>query len=784
MVKLKNLQNSYRNLVVKKPWMLLFVSIIFTIFCGLGLKGLSQNPDNRIFFSKGDPNLIALETLEKTYTKNDNIFILVAPKEDDVFSPSNLAIIRDLTKKLWQTPASSRVDSITNFQWTRAEGDNIIISDLVTDKKITKNISEIARQVALNEPMLVNLLVSPDGKFTAINVTIIKPDDPVASGNVVKEVMGFIRPIQADLKKKYPKVDFYVSGGVPLTMAFTEVSLSDMGLLTPLMLLVIFLVAGISLRSLIGAILTAIIVMFSIIGMMGVAGWFKFILNAATFNSFLMLSALTIAHCVHIMSTQKIQMRLGKDRKDAVDESLRVNLQPVFMTAITTAIGFLTMHFSEAPPFRQLGYMMSFGNLVLFFHAVVTLPALLVIIPTTLKATGYSRAENFMSNLSEFVVKNRKPLLISNGFLIIVVSLGITQIKLDDTWTKYFDERFEIRTHSDYFEKNLTGLNAIEYSIPSGEPDGINSPEYWEKLDKLADRIRKEPNVNHVTTVSDTIKRLNKAMNADEEKFYAIPENRELAAQYLLLYELSVPFGLDLNDRINVDKSSTRLTVNIKDASNDDVRELDKIIQDYFDKEIPEFKTNGTGLSMIFSHFSKRNIDSMLLGTSAALILISFLLVLALKSFKMGLISLIPNLFPAAVGFGLWGYLFGEVGVALSVVAAMTLGIVVDDTVHYLSKYLRGIREEKLSPEEATKYAFKNVGFALSTTTIALVAGFAILSLSGFKVNSDMALLTAITIAIALFIDLFFLPTLLITLEKLKILNNTSKNVNILSRSK
>ncbi len=777
MSNLKNFHENYRNFVVKKPWILLFISFIFTLVCGLGLKGLSQNPDNRIFFSKGDPNLIALETLEKTYTKNDNIFILVAPKDGDVFNPSSLKIIRELTKKLWQTPASSRVDSITNFQWTRAEKDNIIISDLVTDVKITKDIAENARKVALNEPMLVNLLVSPDSKFTAINVTIIKPDDPVAAGNVVKEVMGFIRPIQADLKEKFPEVDFYVSGGVPLTMAFTEVSLSDMGLLTPLMLLIIFLIAGISLRSIIGALLTAFIVIFSVVGMMGIAGWFKFILNAATFNSFLMLSALTIAHCVHIMSTQKIQMRLGKDRKDSVNESLRVNLQPVFMTAITTAIGFLTMHFSEAPPFRQLGYMMSFGNMVLFFHAVVTLPALLVIIPSKTKATGYSKAENFMSKLSDFVVNNRKALLLSNGLLILFVSLGITQIKLDDTWTKYFDKRFEIRTHSDFFEDNLTGLNTIEYSIPSGEPDGINSPAYWQKLDQLADRIRKEPNVNHVTTVSDTIKRLNKAMNSDDEAFYAIPENRELAAQYLLLYELSVPFGLDLNDRINVDKSSTRLTVNIKKASNDDVRDLDAIIQSYFDKEIPEFKTNGTGLSMIFSHFSKRNIDSMLVGTSAALVLISFLLVIALKSFRMGLISLIPNLFPAAVGFGLWGYLFGEVGVALSVVAAMTLGIVVDDTVHYLSKYLRGIREEKLSPEEATKYAFKNVGFALSTTTIALVAGFAILSLSGFKVNSDMALLTAITIAIALFIDLFFLPTLLITLEKLKILKNSSTQI-------
>ena len=166
---------------------------------------------------------------------------MVAPKDGNIFTPSNLEIVRNLTDKLWQTPASSRVDSITNFQWTRAEGDNITISDLVTGDIITEATAKNAKLVALDEPMLVNLLVSPDSKFTAINVTIIKPDDPVASGNVVREVMNFIRPIQAELEKKYPDVDFYVSGGVPLTMAFTEVSLSDMGLLTPLMLLIICL---------------------------------------------------------------------------------------------------------------------------------------------------------------------------------------------------------------------------------------------------------------------------------------------------------------------------------------------------------------------------------------------------------------------------------------------------------------------------------------------------------------------------------------------------------------
>ena len=766
----------YRELIINRPWLMLLIGISFTIICSFGLGGLSQNPDNRIFFSEKDPNLLALEKLERTYTKNDNLFIMIAPKDGVVFTSKNLAIIRELTKNLWQTPASIRVDSITNFQWTRADGDNIIISDLVPEGLIAEETIENVKRIALSEPLLVDSLISPNGSFTGINVTIIKPDDAIEAGNVVKEIMDFIRPIHAQLKEKHPDLDFYITGGVPLTMAFTEVSLSDMGLLTPLMLLVIFLVAGFSLRSFLGAILTALIVILSVAGMLGISGWLKFILNAATFNSFLMLSALTIAHCVHIMSTQRIQMRLGKDRKSSVEESLRVNLQPVFMTALTTAIGFLTMHFSEAPPFRELGYMMAIGNLVLFIHAVITLPALLVIIPNKVKTTGYSKAETLMSQLSDFVIKNRKILLISNGITILILAFGITKIKLDDTWTKYFDKRFEIRTHSDYVQDNLTGLDTIEYSIPSGEEDGINDPNYWKKLDKLADRIRQEKKVNHVTTVSDTIKTINKAMNRGDSLFYKIPDTRELAAQYLLLYELSVPFGLDLNDRINVNKSSTRLTVSMQNASNDDIRELDSIIQNYFDNEIPEFKTEGTGLSMIFSHFSKRNIDSMLIGTTTALILISFLLIIALKSLKIGLISLIPNLFPAIMGFGLWGFLNGEVGVALSVVAAMTLGIVVDDTVHYLSKYLRGRREYNLSPEEATKYAFKNVGFALSTTTLALVAGFTVLSFSGFKVNSDMAILTAITIAIALFIDLFFLPTLLITLDKIKTISKNVKN--------
>ena len=284
-----NWQTKYRAIVTERPVAMLFLGLVFTIICSLGLGGLSQNPDNRIFFSEDDPNLVALEKLENTYTKNDNLFILVAPKSGNVFDPNVLEVIRDLTKDLWQTPASSKVDSITNFQWTRADGDDIIIGDLVPEGPITKAEALNAKSVALDEPLILNSLVSSDAKFTGINITFIKPDDSVEAGNTVVEIMSHIRPIQKSLEEKYPDIKFYITGGVPLTMAFTEVSLSDMSTLTPLMLLVIFLVAGLSLRSVQGSIITAFIVILSVIGMMGIAGWMKFILNAATFNSFLML---------------------------------------------------------------------------------------------------------------------------------------------------------------------------------------------------------------------------------------------------------------------------------------------------------------------------------------------------------------------------------------------------------------------------------------------------------------------------------------------------------------
>jgi predicted RND superfamily exporter protein len=173
-----------------------------------------------------------------------------------------------------------------------------------------------------------------------------------------------------------------------------------------------------------------------------------------------------------------------------------------------------------------------------------------------------------------------------------------------------------------------------------------------------------------------------------------------------------------------------------------------------------------SGPTMMFAHIGKRNIISMLGGTTVALILISLILIVALRSLKLGIVSMVPNLVPAAMGFGIWGMLVGEVGLALSVVTSMTLGIVVDDTVHFMSKYQRARRENGLDSEQAVRYAFTSVGRALVTTSVVLIAGFLVLALSAFKLNSGMGLLTALVIGLALIADFLLLPPLLMKLEE------------------
>ena len=320
----------------------------------------------------------------------------------------------------------------------------------------------------------------------------------------------------------------------------------------------------------------------------------------------------------------------------------------------------------------------------------------------------------------------------------------------------------EFRGDAEFAIDNLAGLYPIEFSVEAGEPGGVSNPEYLENLEAFTVWLRTQPEVRHVYSYTDIIKRLNENLHGDDPTWHKIPDDRRLAAQYLLLYEMSLPFGLDLNDRINIDKSATRVTATLDDITTVEVRAFLEKSKAWLRENTPEaMHASPTSASVMFAYISERNIDSMLRGNAVAIILIAVIMALALRSVGMGVLSILPNAMPILMTFGLWALLVGQVGMASATVTATALGIVVDDSVHLLTKYLRGRREKGLNTEDAIRYTFRTVGPAILTTTMILTVGFAVLAASTFKINAEMGLLTAMAIAIALVFDLLFLPALL-----------------------
>ncbi len=756
-------EEAFGKWVVKQRWWIIFATVLFVFAGASGVQFLTINSDTRVFFSEKNPQLQALEALENTYNKIENVAFVLAPKDGNIFTRKTLSAIEEMTEASWQIPYSSRVDSIANFQHTRVEKDNLIVEDLIRDAKDLSDEDIIRiKQIALSEPLLVNLQISPSGHVTSIVTNILMPHK---SMDEVPEVATFSRNMADDFRKKYPGIDIYITGAVMFDNAFAEASQDDMTTLIPAMFFTLVFITGLSLRSIAGTLGTLVVTLISMITGMGLAGWFGISITPASINAPTIILTLAVADSVHILASIFYEMRLGKSKHDAIAESLRNNIQAVFLTSVTTAIGFLTMNFSDAPPFRDLGNIVAIGIMAAFIYSVFFLPSLMAVLPIRIKSTEGAEECPACNWLATFVIKKRKHLFWGSLVLIAIISAGISGVELNDDFVKYFSKRYDIRISSDFLEDNLSGLDLIEYSLESGEAGGINDPEYLAKVEEFANWYRKQPKIIHIKSITDTMKRLNKNMHGDDKSWYRIPEQRDLAAQYLLLYEMSLPFGLDLNNQINVDKSATRMIVTLNKTTAKEQRKLDRKAREWLKENAPGMFTYGSGLTIIWAHISERNIKSMLGASLGALVLISGLLIFALRSFKIGVLSLLPNLAPAFMAFGVWGIIVGQVGLGLSIIVSMTLGIVVDDTVHFLSKYLRARREYNMDPTNAVRYSFNTVGTAMWITTVALVAGFLVLTFSGYKMNADMGLMTAITITLALALDFLFLPTLLIKVE-------------------
>jgi predicted RND superfamily exporter protein len=627
-------------------------------------------------------------------------------------------------------------------------------SELSADEK------QLVHEISTTEPSLSGKIHDSQHRATSVNVTIQLPGK---TADEVAVVAKAARELAATIEADYP-IKIRLSGVIFLNNAFMESSMQDMGTLIPAMYLVILIVAYALLRSFTATILVLIVIIPSITVAMGFGGWMGIGLTPPSASAPTIITTLAVADSIHLLVVMLNRMRDGHDKRESLLYSLRVNAKPIFLTSVTTALGFLSLNFSDSPPFHDLGNITAFGVMAAWVYAVVLLPILISFMPIKPKG-NLQKLDTKMSVIGTFIADKYKAVLSVSVVISACLLTLIPLNEINDDFVKYFDESVEYRQDTDWVSANLTGANLIQFNLQSGEPNGVSDPAFIQTVADFTEWALNEEVVTHVQSISDTFKRLNRDLNEGNETFYSIPETRDLAAQYLLLYELSLPFGLDMNNQLDISKSSTQVVVTLDDMTTKELRSWVAQAENYL---VETHNTNLTavGPTVMFAYISERNIESMLIGTLIAVFLISGVILIALRDIQLGLISLIPNLLPAALAFGVWGALVGQVNMAVAVVAGMALGVVVDDSVHFLTKYQIARRELKLTARDAVISAFNGVGTALVVTTLILVAGFAILAQSSFGVNSYMAMLTAIALVIALIADLTLLPALLIVLDK------------------
>ena len=752
----------YIAAVLRRRWLVVVLATLVMLAITAGARFITVTNDYRVLFSEDNPQLTAFDALENTYSVSNTALIAITPREGSVFTREALGAIEELTEAAWRAPYSSRVNSLTNYTHSEALEDELIVAPLVEDASALSD-ADVVRieKIALDAIEIAGRLVAHDGRTAGVAINFILPENP---DQAVVEITDYLNLVLKQARTNHPDIDYYMTGDVVMNRTFADVTKNDMETLTPIVFFIIVGATIILLRSVLGTVAIVAVLVFVINTTLGFAGWNGVVFSPTNAGVPIIVMVIAIADSIHIVTSVLLGMRRGLDRNAAIVESIRINAYPVFITSVTTAIGFLSLNASDSPPFHVLGNYVAFGVLCALIYTMTLLPALLSILPLRARLVQ-SEKTAFFDRLADFVIARRTFLLVAMSLVIVVLTIGIPRIELSDNMAQYFDDRYEFRRDTDYVIDNLTGLDKLEYSLRAGREGGITDPDYLRKVDAFAEWYRQQPEVTHVQAFSDIMKRLNKNMYGDDPTFYRLPEDPDLAAQYLLLYELSLPFGSDLNDRIDVAKSATRLVVVTKNAWSRDIRELDERAQVWLHANAPAFAQEASGLSLVFAHLSLRNINSMLRGTILAMALISFILIWIFKSVRIGLLSLLPNFIPAIMSFGLWGYLVGHVGIASSVVIAVVFGIVVDDTVHFLSKYLKA-RREGLPAPEAVRSAFHMVGHALWTTTAVLSVGFLVFATSGFEVSWALGLLVTITIVFALVADFLLLPTLLIAIDR------------------
>ncbi len=754
-LKVTAINRRFVGFIADHPWwaILLGLALVGALVPGLGK--VRADFTHSGFFWSDDPKIQRFNAFERRFG-NDDAVIFAVHSPSGVFDADTARLLRELTDAMWQVPEIMRADSLVNFNWVHASGDDIVVEPFFPDN-LTSEILAERRRIALAHPTLPNYLVSPDGLtamvFGRVKPGIEKPADAHAITLAARKVLA---------EAKRGDETIYLGGGPPLTFAFEEISQSDIQRLIPMAILCAAFFLTVLLRNLAGTLLPFVVVFLSIAVAFGFSGYAGRMQTAMSTPVPTILIAVGIADTVHILVTFLNELRHGRSRREAAHYALTKNFLATFLTCLTTAIGFFSFVGANLKPLSTLGVMAGVGTLAAWIFAQLIVGGLLFVLPIKVKPLPPERARNNARRAGALVdlIARRKRLIIGGTVVLSGLALAYAiGIDVNSDPIKYFRAGMPVRVASEFMEKNMGNARAVELVVDSGVEDGIKDPVFLGKVNALQTWLEKQPRITRALSIVDVLKQTHQSLHGDDPAFYGIAADRETIAQELFLYTMGLPQGMDINDRVAVRNDALRITVFDSITTSRDTVAVVKTIEAK-GKELG-LDVQATGKYLLYQQTNDYVVQSFLTSLWSASLLIGIVMAVFLRSVWLGLISMIPNIVPLFAAGALLRFLGQPLDMGTVLVASICLGISIDDTSHVLANFAYW-RRQGVPPNEAMKTVLTHTGPALLSTNGILITSFLTFATASFVPNMWFGLMTAFTLSIALLADMFFTPAILV----------------------
>ncbi|PHS40359.1 MAG: hypothetical protein COB07_04490 [Sulfurovum sp.] len=755
--------SKYIDLLFKFKWAIA-ISIPLIVFAlASNLKNLEIDGSYRIWFEEDSQTIKDYDKFRSEFSNDDGVTI-VFEDENTIFNTKALSSIQRITEALWEMPHIDRVDSITNYQHVHADADrpdDVLVEDFIMEDLSEANPAYFKDRlkVATSDDIITGSFISKDGKTTMIFARL--EANANEDGDISAEMMAYLKKL-IDPETEKTGYKYWLNGGPPMTQAFVDIAGHDAMVFTPLVFFSSMILLFMLFRRVGGALIPLGVVLFTFLSVLAVQTLLGYKLNNFTANIPVFIVAIGIADAVHIYSVWLMRRRAGVDNKQAVYDSLKKNFLPILLTSATTTVGFSTLVISNIVPVATLGIATASGAVLAFIISIFWMPAVLLILKKPFKQSSIEKKPNILiEGYGKFIVNNDKKIIFIGTLIVGILGLGLAFVKVDSNTIRYFDKDVEIRKSAEFTMENLTGSMSYILLVDSGKDDGLKEPAFLKTVERFyaAYQSRFPKDVRHMNSLLDTIKRYNKILNQSE----TVPNDRNLVAQYLLLYSMGLPQGMEITDQMDFGQRKFRINVltNIVDTSKD--MEMINFAKKWWGKTA--YKLTLTGQTAMYASMQHDITNTLIYSLSLTILLVSIMMLLIFKRLKILWILLLPNLLPVILVIGIMGWLGLTIDMGVAIAGAIIIGVAVDDTIHFLVKYFDA-RKRGLSMADTFDEVLTYAGRAILFTTIVLSLSFSMFVFSSFTPNQNFGVVTATALMIALIIDLLYLPALLSVADK------------------